>query len=288
MQSLWMVFSALCASIVNLSTKLSLDSASFAQIIFFRGLFSMLCLLLWCGIKRIDLRTQQPALHFLRSSNGIVSLGLFVLSMNYLPLVTSVTLNYTSPVWLAIFVIAFACLNRHPLPRVSILLCIAASMLGVVLLLKPAIALGQGFIAGLGLLSGLLSAIALWHVKKLNAAGEPMQRIVLYHSTGIMLVGAVWWGFTPLALSAQALPLLLTIGVLTLGEQVSMTLAMSKGKTLLNSNLMYLNIVFSAVFGVLFTADGKVIDWLGYVGIILIVSCSIAATVFSSQPSPKK
>jgi drug/metabolite transporter (DMT)-like permease len=93
-------------------------------------------------ILRQPLATAHPKLHLSRSLSGVSSLALFTYAVMALPLATGVTLNYTSPVWLAMLVVGMAVIKGIKKPRPAMLLCIVASMVGVGLLLKPIFAAG--------------------------------------------------------------------------------------------------------------------------------------------------
>jgi S-adenosylmethionine uptake transporter len=101
-------------------------------------------------------------------------------------------------------------------------------------------------------------------------------------------MGGLWWAFdysymSPKALDTRALPWLLANGTLAMAGQIAMTRAYSAGKTLFASNLMYLTVVFSAFLGAWFTHD--VMDALSYIGVAVIVGCSVAATVLNMERS---
>jgi S-adenosylmethionine uptake transporter len=303
MQSLWMIFAAVCFAFASLSVKFATPYASAAQALTVRGVVALVCISLWCWWVQQDLRTAHPKLHASRSVSGVASLALFTYAVMALPLATGVTLNYTSPVWLALLVVSVAVVKGRKLPSAAMLVCIAASMAGVVLLLKPIFAAGQTFDAAVGLASGVLSAVAYWQIKSLGATGEPVTRIVFYHSLTTVLIGALWWGFgaavqgaattndtaaaapaiptaaSLLVFDLRALPWLLCNGALAMAGQIAMTRAYAAGKALFVSNLMYLTVVFSAFLGAWFTADRM--DAHSYIGIVVIVSCSVAATVLN-------
>jgi S-adenosylmethionine uptake transporter len=279
MQSLWMILAAVCFAFASLTVKFASEFASASQALAFRGAVAFVCIAAWCIILRQPLATAHPKLHLSRSLSGVSSLALFTYAVMALPLATGVTLNYTSPVWLAMLVVGMAMVKGTKKPRPAMLLCIAASMVGVGLLLKPIFAAGQWFDAAMGLLSGILSAVAYWQIKSLGATGEPTTRIVFYHSLTAVVMGGMWWALTPMALDTRAVPWLLANGVLAMAGQIAMTRAYSAGKTLFASNLMYLTVVFSAFLGAWFTHD--VMDTLSYVGVTVIVGCSVAATVLN-------
>jgi S-adenosylmethionine uptake transporter len=281
-----MIFAAVCFAFASLTVKFASEFASASQALAFRGAVAFVCIAAWCLAMRQPLATAHPRLHLSRSLSGVSSLALFTYAVMALPLATGVTLNYTSPVWLAMLVVGMAIFKGTKKPGTAMLLCIAASMLGVALLLKPIFAAGQWFDAAMGLLSGMLSAVAYWQIKSLGATGEPTTRIVFYHSLTAVIIGGLWWAFdhlfiAPKALDSRAVPWLLANGVLAMAGQIAMTRAYSAGKTLFASNLMYLTVVFSAFLGAWFTHD--VIDALSYIGVAVIVGCSVAATVMNME-----
>ncbi len=281
-----MIFAAVCFALASLTVKFASEFASASQALTFRGAVAFVCIAAWCLAMRQPLATAHPKLHLSRSLSGVSSLALFTYAVMALPLATGVTLNYTSPVWLAMLMVGMAVIKGTQKPRPAMLFCIAASMMGVGLLLKPIFAAGQFFDAAMGLLSGMLSAVAYWQIKSLGATGEPITRIVFYHSLTAVIVGGLWWAFdntynAPKALDTRALPWLLANGVLSMAGQIAMTRAYSAGKTLFTSNLMYLTVVFSAFLGAWFTHD--VMDALSYIGVAVIVGCSVAATVLSME-----
>ncbi len=284
-----MIFAAVCFALASLSVKFATPYASAAQALTVRGIVAFVAIAAWCLWMRQPLATQHPKLHLSRSLSGVSSLALFTYAVMALPLATGVTLNYTSPVWLALLMVGIALVKGSKLPRPAMMLCIAASMVGVALLLKPIFAAGQAFEAAMGLLSGMLSAVAYWQIKSLGATGEPTTRIVFYHSLTTVIMGTVWWlgagalSVMPWTFDMRALPWLLLYGALAMAGQIAMTRAYSLGKTLLASNLMYLTVVFSAFLGAWFTHD--VMDAVSYMGVAVIVCCSVAATVLSVEKS---
>ena len=74
---------------------------------------------------------------------------------------------------------------------------------------------------------------------------------------------------------------LLPIGVLAALGQLSMTLAYSKGATLVVANLQYSGIVFSALYGLFLFGDQ--IPLIGWAGMGLIIACGIAATALRNR-----
>ena len=87
---------------------------------------------------------------------------------------------------------------------------------GVALVLRPTIEQQQLWHGLVGLLSGLMAAMAYLQVTALGRAGEPEERIVFYFSLGGLAVGALWMlcDTGASAHTPRGLALLLAIGLL--------------------------------------------------------------------------
>jgi S-adenosylmethionine uptake transporter len=207
----------------------------------------------------------------------------------HLPLATATTLNYMSGVWVAAFLIG----GTLVMGRVQdigrqgpLVLTVIAGFSGVVMLLRPTIEQNQLFAGVIGLLSGLGAALAYMQVAALGRLGEPESRTVFYFSIGTTLVGGVAMLFT--GASAWTWPnamWLLPIGVLAALGQLSMTMAYTKGSTLVVANLQYSGIVFAALYGLFLFGDQ--VPLMGWAGMLLIILSGIASTALRSSALPR-
>ena len=77
---------------------------------------------------------------------------------------------------------------------------------------------------------------------------------------------------------------LLPIGILASLGQMCLTRAYSQGATLVVANLQYSGIVFAALYG-LFLFDEQ-LPWIGWLGMLLIISSGIASTVLRTRAVP--
>ncbi|MEO5736784.1 MAG: DMT family transporter [Variovorax sp.] len=301
MQALWMVLAALIFATMGVCVKIASVWFSSAELVFYRGLIGIAFLALLARSRGVSLATQYPGMHAWRSLIGVVSLGAWFYAIAHLPLATSMTLNYMSSVWIAVFLIGGALLAWVPLPgrdgRVErpplqgpLVLTVAAGFAGVVMMLRPTLGDRQAFAGMIGLLSGLTAAFAYMQVVALSKLGEPEARTVFYFALGSAVAGGVatvFGGFSEWP-GIQAL-WLLPVGVLAALGQLCMTRAYSSAKTeggtLLVANLQYSGIVFAAIYSVLLFGDR--IDAWGWAGMALIVGSGIAATVLRQRAVPK-
>jgi S-adenosylmethionine uptake transporter len=161
-----------------------------------------------------------------------------------------------------------------------------ASFAGVVLMLRPTVDTSQWFAAVVGLVSGLVSALAYLQVRVLTQAGEPITRTVLFFSIATVFAGAAGMGVQGISpWNAQAALWLLPLGVLASAGQMCMTRGYSHGPTLVAANLHYAGFVFGALFSVAFFDDPLSL-WT-WVGMAVILLSGIWATwLQESTPNP--
>ena len=292
MQALWMVLAAFLFASMGVCVKLGSAYFSPAELVFYRGLIGMG--LLW-GIARatgVPLRTRYPGMHAWRSTIGVASLGAWFYAIAHLPLATAMTLNYMSGVWVAAFLIGGTLL----LGRIAdirrqgpLVLAVMAGFSGVVMMLRPTLDQNQLFAGLIGLLSGLMSALAYIQVAALGRVGEPEARTVFYFSLGAALTGGVgmlFFDMHPLN-TVQAL-WLLPVGILAALGQLCMTRAYTRGATMVVANLQYSGIIFAALFGVLLFGDQMApIGWLGMATIIVsgMTATFLRARALSNPPA---
>ena len=301
MQALWMVLAALLFATMGVCVKIASVWFSSAELVFYRGLIGIVFLAVLARSRGVSLATRYPGMHAWRSLIGVVSLGAWFYAIAHLPLATSMTLNYMSSVWIAVFLIGGALIAWVPLPgrdgRVQrpplqgpLVLTVVVGFAGVVMMLRPTLGDRQAFAGLIGLFSGLTAAFAYMQVVALSKLGEPEARTVFYFAVGSAVAGgatAVFGGFSEWP-GVQAL-WLLPVGVLAALGQLCMTrayaTAKTEGGTLLVANLQYSGIVFAAIYSVLLFGDR--IDAWGWGGIALIVGSGIAATVLRQRAVPR-
>jgi drug/metabolite transporter (DMT)-like permease len=289
--SLLMMTASLLFALMGVCVKLASAQYDAGEIVMYRSLVGLLLMLATLKLRRISWRTPVPAMHFWRSASGTTALCLWFFAIGALPLATAMTLSYMSSVWIALFLIGGAVLlgpERGGRPHIDgrMVAAVLAGFAGVALVLRPTIEQQQMWAGVLGLLSGVLAAVAYLQVTALGKAGEPTERVVLYFSISGLLAGAaltaVWGGLhghTP-----RGAALLLAIGLLATAAQWMMTRAYATGATLGVAALQYLGIAYSFVFGVWLFNDP--VTPTSLIGMLLIVGAGVAATLLRGKPSP--
>jgi S-adenosylmethionine uptake transporter len=182
------------------------------------------------------------------------------------------TLNYTSPVFLALLM---AVLTREP-PGLKLVASVTVGFVGAVLLLRPVFA-GSQLLPGLvGLGSGAIAAVAYWNVRALMQADEPASRVVFYFA--LFSAGCAWLWMLPhpwTPVTAANVGVLAGVGIMGTLGQITLTLAYGNGSPLAAAALSYSSIVFSSVLAI--ALFGEALPWIAWAGIVLIVLAGIMA-----------
>ena len=270
-------------ALMGVCVKLASSQYGAGEMVMYRSLVGaamMAALLRWRGGS---LKTALPGMHAWRAAVGVSALLLWFVALGgTLPLATAMTLNYMSSVWMALFLIGGAIAAGGARVDSRLVASVLVGFAGVALVLRPTIDQQQLWHGFVGLLSGVLAALAYLQVTALGRAGEPEERTVFYFSVGGALAG---FGITLVtgfgSHSWRGVALLVAIGLLATTAQLMMTRAYAIGRTLSNATLQYAGIAFSFIFGALIFDDA--ITPMAAAGIVLIVGAGLAATLLRAR-----
>ncbi len=262
--SLWMLVAAVGFAIMGALVKLGAEKFSSSELVFYRSLFGLITIYLYIYTKNLPLATPVIFKQMSRALVGFASLVLFFYAIAHLPLATAITLNYTSPLFLALLT-PFLLKEKSNKRLFSGLII---GFIGVALLLKPTLNSNNWLAGSLGLLSGLGAAFAYVHVKQLGKVNEPDWRTVFYFTLISTLCAGLWMiiaqqtsissafgniqfnSFHPIFW--QDLPILLGLGLSATIAQLAMTRAYRTGDTLVVASLAYVTVVVASALGVMF------------------------------------
>jgi drug/metabolite transporter (DMT)-like permease len=271
-----MLVAAFFFAIMGTLVKIGGETFTSPELVFYRSFFGLVFIFVLARRQNLQLKTPVPGKQLTRSILGFFSLVMFFYAISQLPLATAITLNYTSPLFMAMF--APFMLNERP--RKTLIFAIILGFLGVALLLKPSLDADE-FLAGtIGLLSGLTAGIVYVHVTQLARAGEPDWRTV-YYFTLVCTIGAGLWmllhQFNPV--SWKDIPLLLGLGASATIAQLAMTRAYRTGNHLVVGSLAYTTVLLASIFGFILWGETLSADrWLAVGLIVLGGIISVRAT----------
>jgi drug/metabolite transporter (DMT)-like permease len=270
---IWMIIATFFFAFMGMFVKLGSPYFSEIELVFYRSFISLIFIILIIVNKKISLKTNFKKLHFYRSFVGFLSLLAFFYAISHLPLSTAISLNYTSPLFVALLITFF--LNKKPSFYVCCLLLIG--FFGAFLILKPTLIGNSAFAGFIGLLSGFGAGLAYLFMAQLGKVNEPDTRVVFYFTllssicAGLLMlledtnseIFHHWW-------------LLLGLGVSATIAQLALTKAYRVGNTLKNAGLSYLTILFSSILGLIVFSE--TLDILSLVGILLIIISGIVVS----------
>ena len=276
MQSLWMIAASFFFACMGVCVKLAADSFSAAEVVFYRSILSLLMMFALVRVRGVSIATPHWRFQLWRSASGFVSLLLYFYAITMLPLATAVTLAYTSPLFLMIYLALLGKMRfRH-----SMLGALVLGFIGVTLLLRPSLRADQllGGLIGLG--GGMMAGLAYYNVKELGERGEVEERTVFYFALLSTVASGIWmtlYDFNSVDLRGGLL--LLGVGVFGTAAQLAMTRAYKRGRTLMAASLAYSTVIFASFFGVLIWHE--TLSPASWLAISLIIASGVGATWFS-------
>ncbi len=285
MGSLWMLAAGASFAVMSVFVKLASPLFSSQELVFWRSVLGLLfitgMLPLWRrGTTGPLFSRAHLGLHLRRGLVGFAALATFFYALGQLPMSVAITLNYTSPLFLALIMPWW--LKERPRPAQY--LAVALGFIGVAMLLRPWEGEGN-LVAGLvGLFSGLMAALAYVHVRQLGERREPEWRTVFWFAV-ICTLGA--------ALSASAtawhvptrgnIGVLLAVGLFATLGQLAMTRAYRRGQTVVVASLAYSTVVFGSLLdGLIWNERLPVVAWLG---MALVILAGIWAVILNEKES---
>jgi drug/metabolite transporter (DMT)-like permease len=263
-----MLVAGLMFATMGVFVKLGAEHFGPAELAFYRSVFSFASVLVVIHLRGAGtVKTERLGAHILRGILGTTSLIAYFYAIAGLPLATAQTLNYTSPIFLAI---ATTVVLREKLSGM-LLLAILLGFAGVAILLQPNFREGKEGAAMLGLASGVLSAWAYLSVRTLGRLGEPDWRVLFWFGLIASIICAAWQLATSAfhALRWDNAWILAGVAVFGTLAQLAMTRAYRTGNTLVVGALSYSTILFATAATLIMWSDRPApLEWAGMAVIV--------------------
>ena len=281
MRSMWMLVAAFMFAGMGVLVKLGAAYFSSTELVFYRSLFGAWMTYLILRFYRLSIRTPHWRIHCWRGVTGLVSLLMFFYCLTQLPLATAVSLNYTWPLFAALF--STLILKEHI--HWPLVVTVILGFMGVMLLLRPTVPDDQWFSGVMGIASGFFAAIAYINVKQLGNLGETEWHVVFYFTLISTVLTGVWLLFTSFSpITGHGLLLLLGIGLAATLAQLAMTRAYHQGVTLVVSSLGYSTVLFSSLWGIWFW--NEILSPIAWLGMGLIVAGGLFSGILGFKLTP--
>ena len=270
-----MIAASFLFACMGVCVKLAAATHSAVEITFYRSFIALILMFGLVRLRGVSLKTAHWQWQITRGVVGFSALFAYFYAITLLPLATAVTLNYTSAIFLALY-LALAGWRL----RIGMLGALCIGLAGVALLLKPSLQADQLLPGLIGLGSGAMAGMAYFSVRELGARGESETRTVFYFSLVATVCSLLWLGFGEIhPVDRESGLILFGVGGFATLAQLAMTRAFTRGKTLMSASLAYSTVIFSSLFGMLFW--GEVLSASAWMAIGLIILSGIVATHFS-------
>ncbi len=259
----FMLASACFYAVLNVCVK-QLSYIPAMELIFFRAAISFL-LCSW-GIYRAGVYFfgKNHKWLLVRGVAGIIALWLYFSSIQQMPLASAVAIQYTSPIFAALFAVFLLGERMSTWKWLFFLL----SMAGVFLIKGVDTRVSFEFL-GAGIFAAMMSGIAYNAVRKLNVQEHPLVIILYFPMVALPIAGTyslLHW----VSPKGYDWILVLLMGLATQAGQYCMTRAIQLERLEKVTFLNYAGILFALVLGYLFYGEG--FDWISGTGIMLVAA----------------
>jgi len=239
----WMILAALCFALVALIIKL-LNNIPLMEIVLFRNLPSMIIVPIIIIMKqKISIWGRNKPLLFLRGFLG--ALGMIAMFYTYtkMPITDSITIQRLSPFFIIMMSIVFLH-EEYSFKQVPIILL---AFIGALFVIKPGFRTDI-FPAIVALISAMLMGAAHVVIRCLRLTDNYWVIINYYaYIAGITaIISLVWQGNFVMPNTIDFI-LLLILGFLAFGSQISLTLAYRFAPASIAAPYLYTQILFAAI-----------------------------------------
>ncbi|HAJ33096.1 MAG TPA: hypothetical protein DCK79_06955 [Candidatus Atribacteria bacterium] len=240
---LMMLIAATCFAAMAILIKF-VPNIPLMEIILFRNIPTMLIIPLILIKKGIPIFGNNRPFLLLRSMLATFSIVSYFYTIKVMILTNAVSIKQLSPL-LSIFFAAIFLREKISFKQVSIFIF---AFLGTLLVVKPGLRADM-FPAIVGLGGAIMNAIGLTIVRHLRSNDHPLVIVnYLGYVIGLTALGVLLWQKNIIIPDIKSLIILVSIGLLGLGAQYTLTLSYHMAPPKLVSLCLYLTIVFSAIF----------------------------------------
>lgn len=256
---LWMLLSSVFYALIYIVVRGLTDSFPVNQIVFFRALLGSCFMLPWLfSVGLAGLRTQKKTLYFWRMLFSYIGAVAWMHGISGMPLADANALMFTMP----LFTVVFAAVWLAEKPGSHRWIATGLGLVGALIILRPGF-IEISFAALATLFAAATFSVALICTKALTRTENP-NAMVFYLYTLMIPPAAisVIWDWTNPALAD--LPMLLALGVCTIGAQQCQTRAFRAAQASLVVIVNYVQLPLIALLGYLvFGQSTDIWTWAG-------------------------
>ncbi len=271
----WMVLAGLCFSATGVFVKLSGGLLIVWTVIFGRSAVIAMLTFILSKIQNKSLSFEDPKWLLARCISGLSAMACYFYAIPLISLTTAVVLQWTSPLFVALF--SGYLIKEKVSPFLFI--CIGIAFTGTILIISPSFEAIE-INALYALISGILSAIAYLSIRQLRSTATS-ESVVFWFAIFCVIFSLPFSVKELLTISTYEIQVLIGVGITAGIGQIGMTKAYHAAKAAYIGAFSYSTVVVSWVYG--FFIFNEVLSIWDMVGTLLIVGSGI----FLATTSPK-
>jgi drug/metabolite transporter (DMT)-like permease len=271
----WMVLAGLCFSATGVFVKLSGGLLIVWTVIFGRSIVIAIMTFILSKIQNKSLSFEEPKWLIVRCISGLSAMACYFYAIPLISLTTAVVLQWTSPLFVALF--SGYLIKEKVSPFLFI--CIGVAFTGTILIISPSFEAIE-INAMYALISGILSAIAYLSIRQLRSTATS-ESVVFWFAIFCVIFSLPFSVKELLTISTYEIQVLIGVGVTAGIGQIGMTKAYHAAKAAYIGAFSYSTVVVSWIYG--FFIFNEILSIWDMVGTFLIVGSGI----FLATTSPK-
>ena len=271
----WMVLAGLCFSATGVFVKLSGGHVIVWTVIFGRSAVIAVMTFILSKIQKASLSFKDPKWLISRCITGFSAMACYFYAIPLIPLTTAVVLQWTSPLFVALF--SGYLIKEKVSPFLFV--CIGVAFTGTVLIISPSFEAVE-INALYALASGILSALAYLSIRELRSTASS-ESVVFWFAIFCVIVSLPLSAKELTTLSSYEIQVLVAVGITAGVGQIGMTRAFHAAKAAYIGAFSYSTVVVSWIYG-LFIFDEVLSSW-DMVGTLLIVGSGIILATTSPK-----
>ena len=271
----WMVLAGLCFSATGVFVKLTGGLLIVWTVIFGRSAVIAIMTFIISKIQNKTLSFEEPKWLLARCVTGLSAMACYFYAIPLIPLTTAVVLQWTSPLFVALF--SGILIKERVSPFLFI--CIGIAFVGTVLIISPSFEAIE-INALYALISGVLSALAYLSIRQLRSTASS-ESVVFWFAVFCVIFSLPFSAKELLTLSSYEIQVLIGVGVTAGIGQIGMTRAYHAAKAAYIGAFSYSTVVVSWIYG-LFIFDEILSSW-DMIGTLLIVGSGIVLATTSPK-----
>ena len=278
----FLILSAFFFSLMSLFVRLSGDLPTF-QKAFFRNIIAAIAAgAVLAKSKSFKMQKGSLPTLLLRSITGIVGVVANFYAIDNMPISDASILNKLAP----FFTVIFSIVILKEKANWKDWLFVAIAFIGAIFVVKPSSEIAKSFPALIAVLGGVAAGMAYTFVRKLGKQGERNAFIVFFFSSFCTVAMLPFMIIYYEPMTTMQVVFLILAGCMAAGAQFSLTAAYTYAPAKSISVYDYIQVLFTALWGLIFLSELP--DIWSFVGYVIIIGAAVIKYMVARNEDKKQ